>query len=201
MRSFHCLIRAVVTGACILGFFSGCAKAPDQELGAAKAAIKAAQDAQADQYMPNNFVITQKALETAEQEIERQSKVFILSRKYKRAKQLLKNATDLATQIAADVPKAKEDLNAQVKDGLTSAQNMAKETRVYLNKAPQVKSKDVLVQMKADLDVADSALVQAASLVAAENVLEARQKLSTAQDLLKKIFDQFPPPGSTEGSR
>ena len=200
MRSFHGLIRVAVAGVCILGFFSGCVKAPDQELAAAKAAIKTAQDAEADKYMSNNFQNIQKALESAEREIELQKKIFILSRKYKRAQQLLKNATDLATQITADVPQAKEDLTTQVKEGLISAQTMAKETRVYIKKAPRSKSKEVLTQMVADLDAADSALAQAATYFAAENVLEARKKLTDAQELLKKIFDQFPPSG-TDGSR
>lgn len=35
--------------------FSGCAKAPEAELAAAKAAIKAAQDVEADKYMTKKF--------------------------------------------------------------------------------------------------------------------------------------------------
>ncbi len=198
MRSFYRLIPVVVAGACILGFFSGCAKAPDQELAAAKAAIKAAQDAEADKYMPNNFQNIQKALVSAEAEIELQNNAFILSRKYGKAKQLLKNATDLSTQITAEVPGAKADMKAQVEEGLSSAQEMAKETRVDIKKAPRSKGKQVLAQMAVDLKAAESALTQATADFAAGGILDARKNLSNAQKLLKKIFDQLST-GGTDG--
>ncbi len=198
MRSFHRLISVAVAGACILGFFSGCAKAPDQELAAAKAAIKAAQDVEADKYMPNNFQNIQNALSSAEAEIELQNSVFVLSRNYGKAKQLLKNATDLATQITAEAPGAKTDMIAQVEEGLTSAQEMAKETRVDIKKAPRSKGKQVLAQMRTDLDAAEIALAQAAEEFAAGNILDARKKLADAQKLLKRIFDQLST-GGTDG--
>lgn len=196
MRSFHRLISVAVVGACILGFFSGCAKAPDQELAAAKAAIKAAQDAEADKYMPNNFQNIQNALSSAEAEIKLQNSAFVLSRNYGKAKQLLQNATDLATQVTSEAPGAKADMKAQIEEGLTSAQKMAKETRVDIRKAPRSKGKQVLAQMTVDLDAAESALAQAAADFAAGNILDARKKLSDAQKLLKKIFDQL----STSGT-
>lgn len=198
MGSFHRLMSVAVAGACILGLFSGCAKAPDQELAAATLAIKAAQDAEADKYMPNNFQNIQKALSSAEAEIELQNSTFVLSRNYGKAKQLLKNATDLATQLTAEAPGAKVDMKAQVEEGLASAQEMAKETRVDIRKAPRSKGKQVLAQMAADLDAADSALAQAAADFAAGNIPDARKKLADSQKLLKKIFDQLST-GGTDG--
>ena len=196
MRSFRCIITVAVTGACILGFFSGCAKAPDQELAAAKTAIKAAQDAEADKYLPNSFKNLQEALVSAEVEIKLQNSTFVLSRHYEKAKQLLRNATDLATQITADAPGTKADIKAQVEEGLTSAQEMAKETRVDIKKAARSKGKQVFAQMTADLDAADGAIAQAAADLAAGNILGAREKFAHAQKLLKKIFDQL----STDGT-
>ncbi|MBD3320800.1 MAG: DUF4398 domain-containing protein, partial [Chitinivibrionales bacterium] len=99
MRLFHNLIPATVTAAFCIGLLSGCAKAPEKELAAAKAAVKAAEDAEADQYMPNNFQNIQKALTSAETEIAIQNKKFFLARSYETAKQLLKNTTDLASDI------------------------------------------------------------------------------------------------------
>ena len=196
MRSFHRLITVAVTGACILGFFSGCAKAPDEELAAAKATIKAAQDAEADKYMPNSFQSLQEALVSAEAEITLQNSAFVLSRNYAKAKQLLQNTKDLAAQITAEAPGAKADIIAQVEEGLASAQEQAKETRVDIRRARRSKSKQVLAQMSADLNAAESAIAQAAADFAAGNILEARDKFSDAQKLLKKIFDQL----STDGT-
>jgi len=196
MRSFHRLIPVVVAVACMLGFFSGCAKAPDQELAAAKAAIKAAQDVEADKYMPNNFLNIQKALASAEAEIEIQKSNFVLSRNYGKAKVALQNTTDLATQITAEAPGAKADMIAQVKENLASAQEMAKETRVDIKKAPRSKIKQARAQMVTDLDAAEIALAQAAEQFEAGNILGARDKLADGQKLLKGIFDKL----STSGT-
>lgn len=196
MRSFYRLITVAVAGACILGFFSGCAKAPDEELAATKAAIKAAQDAEADKYMPNSYKNLQKALESAETEVKIQNNAFFLSRNYVKAKQLLQNTTDLAKQITADAPGAKADMKAQVEERLASAQEMAKSTRVDIRKAPRSKGKQVLAQMAADLDAAETALAQAAKELEAGNILGARDNLDKGQKLLKKIFDQL----STSGT-
>ncbi len=196
MCSFRRLITVAVAGACILGFFSGCAKAPDEELATTKAAIKAAQDAEADKYMPNSFQNLQKSLVSAEVEIKMQNSAFVLSRNYAKAKQLLQNTKDLATQITAEAPGAKADMKAQVEEGLASAQEAAKETRVDIRKARRSKSKQVLAQMAADLDAAESALAQATADFAAGNILDAREKFTDAQKLLKNIFDQL----STDGT-
>lgn len=198
MHSFHRLIIIAITGTCILAFLSGCSKAPDQELAAAKAAIKAAQEAEADKYMPNNFQNIQKALTSAETEIELQKTTFFLSRKYGKAKQILKNATDLATQITAEVPKAKAETRAQIEKNLASALEVIKETRVDIKKAPRSKVKKALAQMKADLDAAEIARDQAAKEFAAGNILEAKKKLADAQKLIKGVNDQLSTSG-TEG--
>lgn len=193
MHSLRRLIPVAVTGACILGLFSGCAKVPDQEIAVAKAAIKAAQDAEADKYMPNNFQNVQKAMASAEGEIQVQNITFVFSRNYTKAKKLLKNTTDLATQMAAEAPKAKADLKAQVEENLTSAQKIAKELHSDIKKAPRSTGKQVLAQMTVDLDVSESALAQASEALAGGNLLDARKRLADAQKLLAKIIDQLKP--------
>ncbi len=195
MRLFHCLMP-VVACACILGLFSGCVKGPDKELAEAKAAIKAAQDAEADKYMPNNFKNLQKALASAQGEIDIQNSNFILSRNYAKAKQLLRNTTDLANEIAADAPGAKADMKEQVEYGINKAQELVKETRVDIRKAPRSKGKKLLAQMAKDVDTADSTLVRAAADFSEGNIVGAKKNLTDAQKLLKKVFDQL----STSGT-
>ena len=196
MRSYHSLMSVAVAGVCILGFFSGCAKAPDQELAAAKAAMKTAQDAEADKYLPNNFENIQKAMEAAESEIGLQETKLAFSRNYTKAKQLLKNVTDLARQVTVDAPGAKEEMRTRVEEGIASAQKMAKETRVDIKKAPKAKGKKVLAQMAADLDEAENAIAQAAADLSAGNIPDAGKKLGDAQRLLKKIFDKLSSSGA-----
>ncbi len=148
--------------------------------------------------MPNNFKNVQKALRAAEVEIEIQSSAFVLSRNYGNAKQLLRNTKELATQITAEAPGAKDEIIAQIKEGLTSAEEMVKETRVDIKKAPRSKGKEILAQMVVDLNTAENARVQAAKDFAAGDILGARKNLSVAQKLLKRIFDQLST-GGTDG--
>ncbi len=198
MRSFIRLISVVVVGTCISGLFSGCIKAPDQELTAAKAAVKAALDVEADKYMPNNYQNVQNALSSAEAEIGVQGTKFFLSRSYGRAKVLLENTTNLATQLKAETPGAKADLIATIKERLATAKEMAKETHVDIRKAPRSKGKEVLAQMKVDLAAAEVALEQAGAAYDANDYLGAKKKLALGQKLLKKIFDALSTSG-TEG--
>ena len=123
-----------------------------------KQLIKAAQDAEADKYMANNFQNAQKALTAAEEEIALQNTAFILTRKYTKAKALLNNATELAVQIKAEAPKAKDEMRTQVQANLSAAQEMVKETRGDIKKATRSKGKAVVAQMKVDLSAAESEL-------------------------------------------
>jgi len=181
----------IIAAACCAGVFSGCAKAPVQELAAAKAAVKAAQDVEADKYLPNNFLNVQKALSAAEAEMALQSKTFILSRNYNKAKQLIGNAASLAAELKADAPGAKAAMKTQVEEGIAAAQAMAKETRLDIKKAPRSKGKDVLKQMEVDLNTAETGLTKAAKELAAGNIPDAARSLADAQKLLKKIFGQL----------
>lgn len=196
MRLHYRLLSILVMGIYMLVLFSGCAKVPDQELAAAKAAIKAAQSVEADKYMPNNFKNIQKAMTAAETEIGMQNIKFVLSRNYGKAKGLLKNATDLAKQVESEAPETKVKIKMQVEAGIASAQRMAKETRVDIKNARRSKEKQVLAQMKTDLNTAENGLTQAASDFASGDIIGARTKLSGAQRLLKGIFDKL----STDGT-
>jgi hypothetical protein len=64
MGFFRRNVNLIITGTCVFSFLTGCAKAPDAELEAARAAFKAAQDAGAEKYMNKNYLNLQKAMET-----------------------------------------------------------------------------------------------------------------------------------------
>lgn len=198
MRSFFTPATSLIAAVFLAGMFSGCAKAPDQEYAAAKTAIEAARDVEADTYMPNNFANVQKAFQTAEDELALQNGKFALSRNYKKAIQLLSNVTTLATELKNDAPGKKEEITTDVENGLASVKKMAEETRVDIKKAPRgTFDKKAKAKMTEDLDAAESTLAQAATEFESGNIMDARQKLGEAQKLLKKIFDKL----STGGTK
>jgi hypothetical protein len=194
MRSFRRQVTLFVAGVSILFSFSGCSKEPTAELAAAKAALKAAQDVEADKYMAKNFQNMKKALENAEGEIALQKSKFILNRKYKIVTQNLVKITEVATEIKNEAPKAREATIAQVKENLGLVDGMLKETANDIKKPSRSKDKNLIAELKSDLSAADSAAVRAKAEYEAGNVLGASEHLATVQSYIKKITDTLKPP-------
>ena len=192
MCLFSRKVNLIVAGMCVAFLLCGCQKAPDAELAEAKAALKAAQDVEADKYMSKNFQNVQRVIEEAEKEIAKQKSAFILTRKYTRVTKLLKNATDIAKEITADAPKAKENIVAQVKENLTLAKSMLKETEDDLKKASKLKDKKKMVpELRIDLSAADRISARAAVEFESCDVLKAAESLDNFQAQIKKITDQL----------
>ncbi|MBN1307608.1 MAG: hypothetical protein JXA18_06815 [Chitinispirillaceae bacterium] len=193
MRFVQRTVCLIIAGAWSVCFFSGCAKAPDAELAAAREAVKAALDVEADKYMAKNFQNVQRALETAEAEIAKQKQSFFLTRKYKRVTEMLEKTVELATEIKNETPKIKEDMVAQVKENLGLVKGMLQETANDIKKAPRSTDKSVIAELKADLNVADSAAIRAAADFEAGHILGASENLDEVQRLMKKITDTLKP--------
>ena len=192
MRLFHGQLSFAALCISLTVLFAGCAEAPSQELAAAKAAVKAAQDVEADIYTPNNFVNVQKALEAAEGEIALQNNKFALSRNYQKANRLLANVTKLATELSADAPAKKAEIIEQVQQGLTLSEKKIKESRTEIKKAPRrAIDNKTRKQMLDDIDKAEEAIAQGTTDFKAGNIIEARNRIGESERILKKINDRL----------
>ncbi len=190
MRLFSRKVNLIIAGTCVAYLFCGCAKAPDAELAAAKAALKAAQDVEADKFMAKNFQNVQKVVEEAEKEIAKQKSEFFLTRKYTRVTKLLETATEITKEITADAPKAKENIVAQVKENLALTKTMVRDTENDLKKASKLKNRKSLVpDLKIELRAADSIATLAAAEFEAGDVLKASKSLDEFQAQIKRITD------------
>ncbi|MBD3346160.1 MAG: DUF4398 domain-containing protein [Chitinivibrionales bacterium] len=178
---------------CMTGIFTGCAQAPEEELASAKAAFQAAEEAEAEKYLPNNYQNVQKALQAVETEISLQKKKFFLARSFARADAMLENVSVLAEDLKNEAPKAKVELKAQVEAGLTSAEGMIKDTRAAVKRAPRSLGRKAVVQMAADVDTAESAITVGMASLNGGDILGARENLAKAQSLLKNVFGQLKP--------
>lgn len=107
----------------------GCAKPPQAELDAMKAALQAAEQAEAPKYAAADWDKAQQAVNAANAEVEAQNAKFALFRSYTRAKQLIDEAT-AAANAAKDagvagkqkaMNEAREAIDA-AKASLTAAQ-------------------------------------------------------------------------------
>lgn len=187
----------IIAGTCIAYLVSGCAKAPNAQYSAAKAALESAKSAEADKYMAKNFQNLQRALEAAEAEMAKQKQTFILTRKYKRVTEMLEKTTTLATELATNAPKAKSDMVAQVKENLDLAKSMLQETASDIKKASRKTDKAVIKELNSYLSEADSVTTLATKDFNSGDVLKAVEELNTFQGLIKKITDTLKP--KTEG--
>lgn len=176
-----------------VSLFSGCAKAPDAQLEAAKTAINAAKEAQADKYMANNYKNLLKALEASEAEIEKQNQAAFFARNYKTATTMLEKTTSLAQDITKEAPQAKERFIALVKENIPIAkENLAISAKSISNVA-KTKDKAVIEQLKAELSAADTTLAAAVKDSEAGDFLSASARIDSIQATVKFITETLKP--------
>jgi len=189
-------VSVVVAAVSLAGIFAGCAKAPEKELADAKAALSAAQAAEADKYLAGRYDEAVKALGAAEAEINKQNAAFILSRKYSEAARLLNATTTIATELKTEAPGAKDAIKADVEAALPTAQSAITELRKDVKKALKSKGKEAVAAMEAELTAAESALAQVSAEMTAGNYLNAKQQIDEAKAKTRKVSDQLSTGGS-----
>lgn len=135
----------------------GCAKPPQQELDGAKAAMTAAEQAEAPKYAPEAWDKAQQAMNAVNAELEAQNNKFALFRSYTKTKQLIQDATTSANEAkdaaVAGKEKAKNDAQAAI-DAVKASIEEAKTELAALEKCRR-KPKDLrkdLELMKGNLD-------------------------------------------------
>jgi PBP1b-binding outer membrane lipoprotein LpoB len=92
--------------------FTSCAKAPQAEIDAAKAALEQAKTAQADLYVEADFLAVQDSLNAVMVEIEAQSSKLFKS--YGNTKEKLVVITTQATELVAKTDVRKEEIKTEV---------------------------------------------------------------------------------------
>lgn len=193
MRFTQRKIHLIIAGTCIACFSFGCAKPPAAELAAAKAAVQAAKDVEADKYMVNNFLNLKKAMESAEADIAAQKKAVFFARNYKHVIEKLGKIANLAGEIKDEAPKIKADMVAQVKENVRLSKGLLEATANDIKKFERKTDKNIIAELKGDLSNAESTAAAAATAFEAGDVFGAKEKLEEVQRLMKKITDTLKP--------
>jgi hypothetical protein len=158
---------------------AGCAKPPQVEWDAAKAALTAAENAQAGLYAENELRAAREAGNAVQAEIDAQAGKFALFRSYKTAKQLIADATtkanDAAAAAAAGKQRAMEEANAALEAARTAlADASAKIAEVEgCPRKPKGFAAD-MATMKGNLDGLTAEVTRIEGLVASEDYLGAK---------------------------
>ena len=125
MRKNIAVVGAVLVLVALISV--GCAKPPQQELDQSRAAMAAAEQAEAPKYAPDAWDKAQRAMNAVNAELEAQNAKFALFRSYTKAKQLVADATAAANEAkdaaVAGKEKAKNEAQAAIDGVKTSIEN------------------------------------------------------------------------------
>ncbi len=190
MSKKHFLLTLAVV--VVLSLVIGCAKAPQQEVDAAKAALEAAKTAEGDRYLPDEFNAAQDTLNAALAEIETQNSKFALTRNYGKAKQLLASALNLANKVGTDVAAKKEEVKAEVTQKVTDLSTAIEESKALWKKAPRGKEgREILEAMKSDIATVETSIPAVNALVEKGDFLAAKDKVNAALAKINSIKEEL----------
>jgi hypothetical protein len=168
---------------------TGCAKPPQQEIDGLKAAMSAAEQAEAPKYAADAWSAAKQSMDAVNAEVEAQANKFALFRSYTKTKELI-TAASSAAQAAQDAAAAgKEAAKNAANEALAAAQasidaaNMAMEELAKCRRQP----KDFKKDMEAMRGMLDGYMAQVAgvqSAIASEDYFGAR---SSAESLKASV--------------
>jgi hypothetical protein len=166
--------------------FTSCAKPPQAELDAAKAALEQAKAAQADLYVEADFLAVQDSLNAVQVEIEAQSSKLFKS--YTKAKEKLVVVTTQATELVAKTEVRKEEIKTEVATAEAAVTALLEENNALLAKAPKGKEgKEAIEAIKLDLTGITTSAAEVPGLVASGDLLGAQTKINAAQQKATEI--------------
>lgn len=174
-------VKALVTVLVVvfaMALMVGCAKVPQQELDAAKAAMDAAKAAEADRYVPELFNAAKDSLNAATAEIEKQNSKFALFRSYKRAKDLVAKATAGANDAVAQAAVKKEEVKKEAEEILAQVAPAIENVKKLMKKAPRGKEgRAALEAMNSELAAVEASLAEVNTAMTNGDFLTARDKV------------------------
>lgn len=166
--------------------FTSCAKPPQAEIDAAKAALEQAKAAQADKYVEADFLAVQDSLNAVLVEVEAQSSKLFKS--YGKAKEKLVVITTQATELVAKTEVRKEEIKTEVAAAQTAVAALLEEDNALLAKAPKGKEgKEAIEAIKLDLAGITASVAEVDGLLASGDLLGAQTKINAAQQKATEI--------------
>ncbi len=165
----------------MVAFLASCGKVPQEKVDATKAAITAAQTAEAAVYVPGEFAAVQDSMKAIDASIEVQnSKLF---KKFGPIALKLDETLAAANKVAANAAVKKEEVKKEVETLMTGIKAVIEENTALMKKAPRGKEgAAVLEQMKTEMATIDGSVVEAQALYDKAAYMEALNKVKAAND-------------------
>ena len=174
----------------MLVIMSSCAKYPQVEVDAAKAAVESARVAGADVYLPEAFSGLLESLNAATVAVEEQKSKFFSN--YDDVKVKLSEISGTAAQMVTDTETRKAELKAEALTTIEALKVIVAENLELVAKAPKGKEGAAALEaIKADLTAVEGAVAEATSLVEAGNFIAAAGKAKAANEKAVSINEEL----------
>ena len=171
--------------------FFACASAPTEEITATRTAVTAAQIDDVRAYAAESLQAAEDMLSKAMAEVQTQDGKFALSRDYKAASDLLKQAKDLAAKAESDAQANKAKAKAEAETIIAGLTQLFADAKKALATAPKGKdTKAELEAMQNDLKAAEEASVAATQAMTQEKFNDALAQAKAAKDKADLILLQ-----------
>lgn len=174
----------VIASVSLMLIFAGCAKLPQVEIDAAKAAIEEVRAAQADIYLPGEFSAINDSLRVAMEKVEAQKgKLF---KSYKKVKVQLVNIPTMAAMLKANTETKKAEVKAEAEATLAAVTTMQLENNTLAAKLPMGKNEREAVEaIKAELGVIDGAVTEVSNMLTNGDFMGALNKVNAVKQQIE----------------
>lgn len=166
---------------------TSCGTLPQESMDAAKTAVAAAKEAQADVYMAPEYKALEDSLNVVLQAVEAENSGFF--KNFDALKAKLDTLAAQAAVVTEAVPAKKEEVKAEAEAMVATVKSSLDATKALLAKAPKGKEgKAALEQMSNELGVVAATVAETETALAGEtNYAEALDKLNAAAKSVSDI--------------
>lgn len=169
----------------------GCAKAPQQEVDAAKAALETAKAAEVDRYMSDQYDAAFDSLNAALTEIETQNSKSSFLRNYTKAKSLLAFSTNTLNTLLPQIDSTKALVKAEVESLLINAQTEVAAAKNLILIAPRGKEgKAALEAIQSELTVCETSLLEVNGIMEKGDYVSARDQVNATVEKIVALKDE-----------
>jgi uncharacterized protein Yka (UPF0111/DUF47 family) len=170
----------------IIMLIASCAKPPEAEMAAAKAAVDSAKSVEADRYVPDVFNQAKTKLNAGLAEVDKKN--------YEEAAKLLVDATATAKAAADAVPGKKEEMKKETESLMAQVPDAVENARKAWKKAPRGKgTRETLQMIKDEISAQEAAVAQVQQSLDSGDILTAKQKVQAILGKLASITQELQP--------
>ncbi|MBN1560284.1 hypothetical protein JW998_08540 [candidate division KSB1 bacterium] len=181
----------LVLGLAVVMMF-GCAKAPQQAVDAAKAALEAAKTAEVDRYFADQYKAAHDSLSAALAEIDMQNTKSAASRNYSKAKKLLASTTNVLNEVMPQIEAKKAEVKSLVDTLIVKTQTELGAVKGLIAMAPRGReSKAVLDDIQSRLSTCETSLLEVNAVVEKGDLVSAHDQLKGTMEKLLALKDEI----------